>query len=78
MSTRYKNEEDIRNVFRWCAALIYVPMDKAHDEWLIIMENDPNNENCILFWIVLSTSGSKTHIFQKLCGMCTAKLYYNL
>lgn len=43
-----RNKEEIRNVFRWCAALVYLPMDKAHDAWLIIMENYPNNEKNII------------------------------
>lgn len=64
MSTRYKNKEVFRNVFSWCTGMVYVPIDKAHDAWLIIMLNDPNNDKCILFWIVWSTSGSTTYIFK--------------
>lgn len=44
MAAEYKDDEQIRNVCRWCAALAYLPVGKVDDAWFIIMENSPVNE----------------------------------
>nr|CAD7578854.1 unnamed protein product [Timema californicum] len=53
MAAEYKDDEQIRNVCRWCAALTYLPVEKVDDAWLIIMENfhrklAKNLMNCVV------------------------------
>lgn len=42
LATLYRDNEDIRNHIRMCAALAYLPEETLPDAWLIIMESAPN------------------------------------
>jgi hypothetical protein len=49
LAVEYKEDEQVRIIFRMCAALAYLPIDEVEEGWLMIMESVPQNEKLTLF-----------------------------
>lgn len=49
LTTQYRDNEEVRNHIRKCAALAYLPPDYISNAWIQIMENAPNEEAVVKF-----------------------------
>lgn len=49
LTSLYKSNDEVRNIFKMCAALAYLPPEQVEDGWLIIMEDVPQDEKVLAF-----------------------------